>query len=104
MLHSLISFQARLEITRILRAAGSANLIYTDTDSCLYLERPGNATLPVDKYGRLGSLSSELPKDTFIRTAIVLAAKMYRYSYVHASEPGKIIGETLRTKGTASPP
>lgn len=53
----------------------------------------------MDKYGRLGSLSSELPNDTFIKRVTVLAAKVYRYAYVHKSEPEQIIGETLKSKG-----
>lgn len=65
----------------------------------MYIERPGNAILPVDEYGRLGSLSSELPENTFIRRIIVLAAKVYRYAYVHKSKPKEIIGEILKSKG-----
>lgn len=81
---------ARLVLYKRLMQAGN-RAIYADTDSLIYLKRPGDPELPIGK--GLGMWAPELNEDDWIGEVACLGAKLYAY---RTAVKGKLV---VRCKG-----
>ena len=83
-LGSFVAAYGRMVLYKALNIIGASNLLYTDTDSCIFTEKNDeiskrlHAEIGIGPH--LGMLESELSgADDFIKTCICLAPKTYAY-------------------------
>jgi hypothetical protein len=90
-LASFVTCYGRLKLLEALTKLGK-RVIYCDTDSCLYISRPGEYDLPLGDY--LGEFTNEIDgkKGTCIKEAASIAPKSYVYitdnGFTHALVKG----------------
>jgi hypothetical protein len=77
--------QARLKLTNMLRRIGKERALYCDTDSAIYVQRPGDEILETGE--ALGQWSSELDEGVWGVQFMALAPKCYCLVY---NEEGKV--------------
>ena len=77
--------QARLKLTSMLRRIGKERALYCDTDSCIYVQRPGDEEIETGE--ALGQWSSELDDGVWGVQFMALAPKCYCLVY---NEEGKV--------------
>ena len=70
--------------------------LYYDTDSCIYVSRPGLLEPLTGDY--LGDLTNELPPDCSIEEFISAGPKNYAYRLTNGTEVCKVRGFTLNFK------
>jgi hypothetical protein len=77
--------QARLKLTGMLRHVGAERALYCDTDSVVYVEKPGDEKVETGE--ALGQWSSELDEGVWGEEFMALAPKCYLLRY---NEAGRI--------------
>ena len=73
-------------------------IIYLDTDSLIWLRKPGMPTLTHGSY--LGIMKSELPENEFIRCVVCCGAKSYAYITSSGECTCRVKGFTLNHKNS----
>jgi hypothetical protein len=92
-LASFVTAYGRLRLYSLMSEIGAANLLYWDTDSVIYVQRPGGY---MPKYGNfLGDLTDELPAGTHIIQFICCGPKNYGYMLNDGRCYVKVKGFTL---------
>ena len=88
---------ARLRLYQVLDMLGEACL-YFDTDSCIYVSKPGMVEPPTGDY--LGDLTNELPPNRYIQEFVSGGPKNYAYRLDDGTEVCKVRGFTLNFKNS----
>jgi hypothetical protein len=88
---------ARLRLYQVLDLLGEACLYY-DTDSCIYVLRPGMKEPPTGDY--LVDLTNELPPHRYIEEFVSGGPKNYAYRLDNGVEVCKVRGFTLNFKNS----
>ena len=92
---------ARLELYNLLDLVGQ-NVLYCDTDSCIFLSKPGCALPKLGDY--LGELTDEVVTDygegTFITDFVCTGPKCYAYKCNNGMQKCKLKGFTLNYKNS----
>ena len=92
---------ARLELYKLMELLGE-NVLYVDTDSCIYLSKRGDPKPPLGDY--LGDLTNEITSDhgpdTHITQFVCGGQKNYAYMVNDGGKHCKIRGFTLNFKNS----
>ena len=83
---------ARLKLYDLMARLGP-NLLYHDTDSCIYIQRDGDWSPPLGNY--LGDLTDELDSGDYIKTFVSAGPKNYSYVTNKGKTVCKVRGITL---------
>lgn len=89
--------QARLKLTRMLRRVGKERALYCDTDSVVYVQRPGDEEIETGE--ALGQWSSELDEGVWGEEFLALAPKCYLLNYNDKGREKEKESGILKTKG-----
>ena len=88
---------ARLELYNLMDSLGE-NVLYVDTDSCIYVSKQDSYKPPLEHY--LGELTSEVPEGSFIKQFACGGPKNYAYVLNNGDKYCKIQGFTLNFKNS----
>jgi len=89
--------QARLKLTGMLRRVGEERALYCDTDSVVYVQRPGDEEIETGE--ALGHWSSELDEGVWGEEFLALAPKCYMLRYNAAGREKERESGILKAKG-----
>lgn len=89
--------QARLKLTSMLRQVGQERALYCDTDSVVYVQRPGDEEIETGE--ALGKWSSELDEGVWGVKFMALAPKCYMMLYNDEGKRKEKESAILKTKG-----
>lgn len=102
---AFVTSHARVKLYKLLRDVGFENVLYMDTDSCIYVETPDNAHVfkPTSEGGQLGDFLGELTDEcdgAGITEFVALAPKTYSYRLDNGEEVVKSKGLSLNWKSS----
>lgn len=89
--------QARLKLTSMLRRVGAERALYCDTDSVVFVEKPGDE--PIATGEALGQWSSELDAGVWGEEFMALAPKCYLLQYNEAGRVKERESCIIKAKG-----
>jgi hypothetical protein len=89
--------QARLKLTSMLRLVGKERALYCDTDSVVYVQRPGDEVIETGE--ALGNWSSEMDEGVWGEEFMALAPKCYMLIYNEKGREKEKESGILKTKG-----
>jgi hypothetical protein len=89
--------QARLKLTSMLRQVGEERALYCDTDSVVFVQRPGDEVVQTGE--ALGHWSSELDEGVWGEEFLALAPKCYMLRYNEAGRIKERESGILKAKG-----
>jgi hypothetical protein len=88
---------ARLKLTSMLRRVGPERALYCDTDSVVYVQRPGDDVIETGE--ALGQWSSEMDEGVWGEEFLALAPKCYMLRYNEAGAAQEKESGILKAKG-----
>lgn len=102
---AFVTSYARIKLYRLLNDVGHDNVLYMDTDSCIYVQTPDNAHVfkPTSEGGQLGDFLGELTDECDgqdIVEFVALAPKTYSYKLSNGDQEVKSKGLSLNWKSS----